>query len=308
MTHSPNEAIYPWLARLGALTALAVIVRLLYTDDTGFSAILLLPGILFFINLLALPGKKALAWSVVLGAITFLFSLLMLILTATGFFSKRSAAIFVFKYIGLLALAQVALAWGAIRTYYARERVDPERDNPEHKRKDLRILTGAIIGGAIFAFVFLLTLAAIPNLIRSKVRRNDARAVYSLQVLNEALAAYRKDHPASGFPASLTALQPYSSYNGHRIDPLILCNGSSCVKDGYVFSYKLKDSKPPAPGYSLTARPVHFDWTGLKNLYTDESGSIHLISEDRAPLASDTPLDYEPLKPGQQEPQVEDVD
>ena len=308
MTHSSNEAIYPWLARLGALTALAVIARLFYIDDTGFSSILFLPGILFLINLLALPGKKALAWAVVLGPVTFVFSLLLLILAATGFFDERSATIFVFRYIGLLALAQVAFTWVAIRTYYSRERENPERENPEHKRKDRRILNGAIIGGAIFTFVFLITLAAIPNVIRSKVRRNDGRAVYSLQVLNEALAAYRKDHPAHGFPASLTALQPYSSYNGHRIDPLLLCNSSSCVKDGYVFSYQLKDSKPPAPAYSLTARPVHYDRTGLENLYTDESGGIHWIGEDRAPLASDAPLHYEPLKPGEQEPQTQDVD
>ncbi|HZS26988.1 MAG TPA: hypothetical protein VFB76_07135 [Candidatus Angelobacter sp.] len=308
MTQSRDDAMYPWLARLGALTALAVIARLIYLDDTAFSTILILPGILFFINLLALPGKKALAWAVVLGPITFIFCLLMLLLTATGFFYKRSEAIFVFKYIGLLALAQVALTWGAIRAHYSRDRNDPERENPEHKRKNRKILNGAIIGGAIFAFVFLITLAAIPNLIRSNVRRNDARAIYSVQVLNEALAAYRKDHPAQGYPASLTALQPYASYNGHRIDPLLLCNNSSCVKDGYVFSYKVKGSAPEAPGYSLTARPVHYDWTGLKNLYTDESGSIHRVSEDRAPLASDTPLDNEPLKPGEQEPQVEDLD
>src|SRR5579859_1118886 len=296
MTHSSNEAMYPWLARLGALTALAVIARLIYLDDTAFSTILILPGILFFINLLALPGKKALAWAVVLGPITFIFCLLMLLLAATGFFDKRSDAVFVFKYIGLLALAQVALTWGAIRAYYSREREDPERENPEHKRKDRKVLNGAIIGGAIFTFVFLITLAAIPTVIRSQVRLNDGRAVYSLQVLNEALAAYHKDHPAQGYPAILTALQPYSSYNGHRIDPLLLCADFRCVKDGYVFTYNLKNSKLPAPGYSLIARPVHFDRTGLKNFYTDESGDIHWIGEDRAPLASDVPLHYEPLK------------
>ncbi|HTD21812.1 MAG TPA: hypothetical protein VK738_04110 [Terriglobales bacterium] len=299
---------FVWTARLGALTALLVIARLFYIDDTGFSVILVLPGFLFLINLLALPRKRALAWSVVLGCTAFVICGLILLLAAIGFFDERSSTIFVFKYVGLLTVAQVALVWGAIRTYYSRQRKDPEYESPERKIKDGKILNGAIVGGVILTVLFLVILAALPTFIRSKVHRNDAGAIYSLRVLNEALAAYRKDHSGQGYPASLTSLQPYSSFNGHRIDPRLLCSNPSCIKDGYVFTYSLSNSKPLMAGYSLIARPVRYDRTGSKNFYTDESGGIHAASEDRVPLASDTPLDYGPLKPEEQKPLPEDLD
>jgi len=277
-------------------------------DGAGYSVVLVLPFILFLINLLALPQRRALAWAVVLGCIGFVMCSLILLFAAGGFFAKGPSTVFVFKYVGLLTLAQVALAWGAIRTYYALEGADPERENPEHKSKDHKILTGAIAGGFIFTFIFLLVLAVLPTFIRSQLRYNDERAFYGLRVLNEALDAYHKDHPGQGYPASLISLQPYSSYNGHKIDPRLLCNAPSCVKDGYTFAYSLNTTKPGITGYFLIVRPVRYDRTGTKNFYTDESGGIHATIEDRMPLASDSLLEYGKLEPGEQEPEPEDSD
>jgi hypothetical protein len=225
-----------------------------------------------------------------------------------GFFDKGPSTIFVFKYVGLLTLAQVALAWGAIRTYYSLERADPEREKPEHKIKNRKALIGAIVGGVFFTFVFLLTVAAFPTFIRSTVLRNDAWAIYSLRVLNEALAVYHKEHPEQGYPANLTSLQPYSSYNGHKIDPSLLCHAPSCIKDGYAFTYSLNNTKAGSAGYSLIARPVHYERTGSKNFYTNEAAKIHTTTEDRTPAANDITLDYGQLKPGEQAPQPEDTD
>src|SRR5260370_11773284 len=120
---------YVWTARLGALTAILVIARLFYIDDTGFSVILALPGILFLINLLALPRKRALAWAVVLGCIAFVICGLILLLAAFGFFGERSSTVFVFKYVGLLTFALFALVCGSILTYSSPHPADPEPHN-----------------------------------------------------------------------------------------------------------------------------------------------------------------------------------
>jgi Domain of unknown function (DUF4190) len=71
--------------------------------------------------------------------------------------------------------------------------------------------TGLILGYLGIALIpFLLIIAAIANLLRSKMAANEASAVGSLRTLNTAAIRYALQCPDFGFPASVENLGPGS--------------------------------------------------------------------------------------------------
>ncbi len=64
------------------------------------------------------------------------------------------------------------------------------------------------------------------------------------------------------------------------------------VKNGYTFllTAGLTDEQGKITTFSIVARPVEYGVTGWANFFSDETGVIRYIAEDRPATAEDSPL------------------
>jgi type IV pilus assembly protein PilA len=137
----------------------------------------------------------------------------------------------------------------------------------------------------VVAIILIIVAIAIPNLMRSKISANETSAVTSLRTLNSALVLYNSTYGA--YPAQLNYLQPPNSGNptstaADLIDQVL----ASGVKAGYTFVYT---QGPSGATYSIVARPLVDNQTGLRHFYTDQSGVTRFNVGAEATVSS-TPL------------------
>jgi len=134
---------------------------------------------------------------------------------------------------------------------------------------------------AIFP-ILIIAAIAIPNLLQSRMRANEASAVGSLRTINTAAVYYASEHPHSGYPSSLAEMGPGGA---DLIDP-VLAGGQ---KSGYLFSYEARDTDGDGilDAFSATATPAQPGNTGQRFYYTDDSGVIRFSrdqpADDRSP-------------------------
>ncbi len=123
---------------------------------------------------------------------------------------------------------------------------------------------------------------------------NEPAAVGSLRAINTACAAYASRYPERGYPRTIEHLGPPLSGQGPDADHAYLLDAALVkgVKAGFRFHYTAgpPDEKGIITTYSVTARPVEFGVTGSLNLYTDQTGTVRVVREDRAATAQDPPL------------------
>ena len=141
----------------------------------------------------------------------------------------------------------------------------------------LLAIWGAVIG-VIAIGLYLFVWFVLPEYSSTEpARRSEARAEAALRAMHASLDTYAR---ASGgnYPASIEALG---------------AAGRSSAQAGLEAGYTL-DYAPGAAGtdaivrtYVLTARPMRY---GLRNYYTDQSGTIHATRESRAATAQDPAL------------------
>ncbi len=120
----------------------------------------------------------------------------------------------------------------------------------------------------VVAIILIIAAIAIPNLMRSRITANEASAVSSLRTINSALVLYESTY--GSYPAQLNYLQPPNSGNptstaADLIDQVLAAG----TKAGYVFIYA---QGPSGATYSIQARPLVDNQTGLRHFYTDQSG------------------------------------
>lgn len=130
--------------------------------------------------------------------------------------------------------------------------------------------------------VAVLTLIAIPNILRSRMNVNELNAIPSLRTMvnaSQAFYAYTVPHT---YPAELTDLIAPVSVPPY-IDS-VLAGGS---KRGYDFTYQRIDSE----NFTIIADPINFGVTGGRHFFVDKSGVIRAIDEDREATSSDPVVD-----------------
>lgn len=137
----------------------------------------------------------------------------------------------------------------------------------------------------VVAIILIIVAIAIPNLMRSRISANETSAVSSLRTLNSALVLYNSTY--GSYPAQLNYLQPPNSGNpsstaADLIDQVL----ASGIKAGYTIVYT---PGPSGATYSIQARPLVDNQTGLRHFYTDQSGVTRFNVGADATVSS-TPL------------------
>jgi type IV pilus assembly protein PilA len=172
-------------------------------------------------------------------------------------------------------------------------------------------ITGLVLGYlgiVIIPFILIVAAIAIPNLLRARIAANEASAVGSLRTINTAAMVYASKFE-NGFPSSLEVL-------GEAPAGDATCNHAALLrapltsgrKSGYIFTYtpQFPDGATApvispkaaskgctaggASGYSVTAEPMQRNTTGMRSLYTDQTGVIRFSASGESATADSPPL------------------
>jgi prepilin-type N-terminal cleavage/methylation domain-containing protein len=127
----------------------------------------------------------------------------------------------------------------------------------------------------VVAIILTIAAIAIPNLVRSRMRANEASAVASLRVINTSAITYATTYPDLGFPANLSVLTgpnpcaTQSSTQACLIDSVL----ASGVKEGYNFVWN-GDGLTPSFSFTNTATPQAIGASGQNMFCSDQTGVI----------------------------------
>ena len=126
----------------------------------------------------------------------------------------------------------------------------------------------------VVAIILIIAAIAIPSLMRSRMRANEANAVASLRVIHTSAVTYATTYPDLGFPASLLVLAgpnpcSPSSTQACLVDSVLAAG----VKEGYNFVWT-GDGVIPSYAFTLTATPQVAGASGQNMYCTDQTGVI----------------------------------
>jgi type IV pilus assembly protein PilA len=157
----------------------------------------------------------------------------------------------------------------------------------------------------VVAIILLIAAIAIPNLLRARMQANEAAAVSTVRNINNSQATYLTQFSTVGFAASLKILGPSANCDSNGaclVDNVIGCAADPCNKSGYQF-YMISAGAPIVNTYTVTATPIGWNTTGLRNICSFEDGILRqqLNPTDKlsSAIAKDvcgTPAQYVPVQ------------
>src|SRR5215472_3502510 len=126
----------------------------------------------------------------------------------------------------------------------------------------------------VVTIILIIAAIAIPSLMRSKMRANEADAVASLRVLHTAAVTYSTAYPDLGYPPSLVSMGganpcTASSTQACLIDTTL----SAGIKSGYTFVWT-GDGVIPSFGFTSTATPQSVGTSGQNMFCSDQTAVI----------------------------------
>ena len=122
------------------------------------------------------------------------------------------------------------------------------------------------LGLVAIPFIAIIAAIAIPNLLRAKISANEAMAVGSVRTLVAAEISYQTANPKTGFTCNLSDLGSTG---------LVDSSLASGQKYGYIFTLQnctAEKEGDPASHFQITASPVTYNSTGVRQFCADESG------------------------------------
>jgi type II secretory pathway pseudopilin PulG len=137
-------------------------------------------------------------------------------------------------------------------------------------------VAGLVLGylGLCAIPVLIIAAIAIPNLLRARMAANEASAVGAVRTLNAAEIRYANDHKKAGYACSLQDLE-----NASLIDETL----ASGTRYGYRFQVEGCSGRTGGPmtQYQISAFPVRFNQSGIRQFCSDESGVIRSSRSSR---------------------------
>ena len=128
--------------------------------------------------------------------------------------------------------------------------------------------------------ILIIAAIAIPNLVHSKMRANEAAAVASVKAIHTAEVLYQSTFPEVGFSGSLPNLGTHGSSceKPTSTSACIIMDDAlaSGLKSGYMFEI-VGDGNKPTVHYTITATPES-SATGRCIISSNESGELHFAA------------------------------
>jgi type IV pilus assembly protein PilA len=142
------------------------------------------------------------------------------------------------------------------------------------------------------SIVLILAAIAVPNLLRTRSRANEAAAVVNLQSIGTAEMIYAISYPQVGYAPTLAKLgepdgnAPPSQEAAGLLSSSLACPSQPCAKGGYY--YELYDVQgTPAATFFMRARPVVVGRTGERVFKGSDATRIAVDSHDSVVVIED---------------------
>jgi type IV pilus assembly protein PilA len=133
----------------------------------------------------------------------------------------------------------------------------------------------------VVAVIMIIVAIAVPNMMRARMKANEASAVASLRTIHAAESMYAAAYPDVGYAGNLADLgthggtcETIGKTNSCLIMDSLLTSG---VKSGYIFEL-VGDGNVPDRSYTVTATPESIGSSGRCVLSVDQSGQVHVIT------------------------------
>jgi prepilin-type N-terminal cleavage/methylation domain-containing protein len=128
----------------------------------------------------------------------------------------------------------------------------------------------------VVAIIVTITVVAVPNLLKTRMKGNETSAMASLKAMNEACVMYYSSY--SSYPHIQSDLGPpqnglASNTAADLLDSVLAPSGSTVAsKSGYLFHYTAGAAEPSGSinSYTILADPESYDHTGVSRFYTDQ--------------------------------------
>lgn len=153
----------------------------------------------------------------------------------------------------------------------------------------------------VVAIILIIAAIAIPNLIRSRIAANEASAVSTLRMLNNAEVTFALTF-SSGYTENFTRLGPPPSgtqadvNRADLVDPILAGLGPGggatlFTKSGYTFEYTPIGGSTlgSVTSYQITSDPLIRGSSGQRSFFTNEPLLIR-FNASTAATVSDAPL------------------
>jgi hypothetical protein len=169
---------------------------------------------------------------------------------------------------------QITLVTSAIKTYYSGCR----------ETGDIAVLFKRALLFIPYLILFALIVAALPDYYATTRGSRAASAVDALRKINSAQVSYARTY-SGGFSTTLAALgpPPGGTAPGASAAGLIDRDLASGAQHEYTFRYTpgAREAAGKTTTYTLTATPTEPECTRWKRFVTNQTGTIHVTSEDR---------------------------
>ena len=160
-----------------------------------------------------------------------------------------------------------------------------------HKQKGFSLIELLIV----VAIILIVAAIAIPNLIKSRQRANEAAAVSTLRTLHTSQAAYNASYGhIAGFAPTLATLGPAAvcdETHACLIDEKLGCAAEHCARGGYNYFLTSDSGSSPFTDYAFTATPLSWNGSGTRNFCSTEDGMIRYEVTASAVLGAAVPHD-----------------
>ncbi len=147
----------------------------------------------------------------------------------------------------------------------------------------------------VVAIIPIIAAIAIPNLLRSRLRANEASAAGAMRTVSTSEVSFQTaafvDADSDGVGDYGSLVQLANPDGAGATPPFIDSVLGAGSKQGYVFTVNVTNgSATTTPAYTCTATPASAGRSGFRQYFVDESGVIRFTADGSAASVSSSPL------------------
>lgn len=265
------------MARVSALAVLTVIFAgIAYSRESGF----ILYGLLFavpnIVFVLAPNSRKWQSWGWAIAWVIIAFALVQTVFTVLSI-TRRAHRSDVVVLVFLMALLLTLAA----------------QLNFVRRAFQGKIAFGTpLLRATLYYVCWLLVVGTtLPNWYVPPIVGRENKVVDDLRKYSTAMELYAQTSRYASYPTKLSALaaplEQGKVVPSSMLDSDLMCAQASCVKNGYRFEYRPLFTGGRVAAYTISARPLEYEETGIRSFLLVANRKIYQTREERDALLTD---------------------